>query len=491
MEGDVVGVGGRAEGRRIGGRTRHRNRCGRPPGPRVGVLVRGGLLLRGVGGDIAVGDRRRVVDIAVAVRVPRDRVGVHRRGELRRVRRIAQNGRVGGRHPLVERVGVLRVGFLGRGRGDDRGAVIDLAGCVLAGERATVGNPRDRVRDRVVLRRNEGVGRDGGGEVVVVAAGLPGVEGVARLRRSRDFCDRIPVLDLDRLNHRVAVLEVERPHRGGVGAGEIGDRARALEGDAFHPSPVLVREIERAERGFADLERDGLGRGGVVEDHLDVDGGFGRDGDLGGKQFPDVRAVGHGAGPTVVVGRAFPRAHHDGGLRVGRNCRRLESHREQRVFHFDRGDPVRAGRGRVGHVLAVVQVEGQDSLFERADVGQRARGNRPRRVGGVVPHGRLAREGDVGGRAGGRRPSQHRAEGGDQQGFDHVFHGCCSLFRPKRPPGPGGYACGLRGIIAEAPLARQSEKMPKWSNEKPPLARCAGGGSDVAPPRGIEPRLPG
>ena len=420
----VAGRGG--VGRGVGRRPGGGGEGGRPAAERVVVLVVGGLG-RGFavidGHHAGQGAGRSENGRAVLVHEG-DREGLGDGIELRGVGRGGGRGNDRGRPGVVEGVGVFgRLGLRRRRAGvGGRLAVVHGAGA----ERVAIAvEPRDHVLVQVVLRRDEEVLRDRGGEVVVGAVGLPGVEGVAGLRGRRGDVggrDGLALVNIDRADDVCAVLERDRVDVDRIGAVEVRDAAGTAEGDGADLRLVLVRQGERrTDLDVVGEERNGLGLRGVVEHHLHVDRG-GRIGNDGGGELRPDQGAGRVrlAGPAVVGGSGGavgPLAEDDGGLgALGEIRRRLVGDRERGAGDLDRGGLAGARGGFVGDALAVVEVEGHDASgnldLRRIDAGS----EHPLGVGAVARHG-VFDEDAVVHAGGGRGQGQHHADGGGQQGL--------------------------------------------------------------------------
>ena len=454
---NLVLVHRRAELRRVGRRSRHRDGRRVPPRERVGILRIGGLGTVRVRRDRAVGDRRRVVDRAVAVRVPRDRVFVHRRAELRRVGRRSRH-RDGRRVPPRERVGILRIGGLGtvRVRRDravgDRRRVVGVAVAVRV------------PRDRVLVHR---VGEDG---VVVHGAG-DGVEDVGGNGADRvgPAGEVVGVLAGRLLGRRGAEIDgrgaggnVGRPEEGGCRVfaeeldGVFGGRGLFLGAAHFGKGPFAGEEngadlglgavVERNGRGArtvqrlsAGLERDGRSDGRVVERHRDRDGralrGRRRAGELEPRQVRGRAFDRVGADPAVVGRRrlGIDLRDADRGLRVdpadGLHAGILVGGREDRVRDHDvrRAARRRRIRRRIRQRLRVVERE-REIRRDVAGVSRHDDDVEVRSLRG--PSGRIARHGagqEVRRGRGGRSDAESRCERGEEHVAEcsHGWRGGC------------------------------------------------------------------
>ena len=274
----------------------------------------------------AVGDRGRVVHRAVGVRVPRNRVLVHRLGIRSRVRRLSEHID-DGRGPGSKRIGVLRRCALGRiGRnGDVRGGCSVVVGAGSSGgtvvrvERDRVGHRRSgpsAFRLAPSEKRVAGLPSVGGGIEVLVVGGPDGVQG------------------------RTAVNTGEVAENAGTGEGKAVDLGLIRRNRELRGRGVILVEVEECgsapdgNRGLMRLVVDvndnrnrRTSRSGTIEPRpccagpqIDV---VGRAGIVGvGGRDGELRPVGN-IGKLGGRGELHVECHGDGIRRVGTGRRRV------------------------------------------------------------------------------------------------------------------------------------------------------------------------
>ena len=223
------------ERRRVRGLAGHGGHGRIPPCERVGVLRIRSLRPVGVRRGRTVGNRRRVVDRAVAVRVPRNGVEAGRLVELRGVGGIGRDRRGDGGGPCVIK-GISIFGGLGFGRG--------RAG-VARGRRAA-GEARNRLERRaVVVGINHRVG-DGGRNRERAGHGGDGVVGGDIDAGSVNRGGRSDGIGPGGFTHRARI--------------RIGNRLASRKGAGGDGGGERRIGVARGLRGIA--RRDGEGAGG-------------------------------------------------------------------------------------------------------------------------------------------------------------------------------------------------------------------------------------